>query len=92
MFRGLGDQIYGLGVAVSVTNACPLTCKHCISNASPSGETADSKFQKQLKLFLEHNDFETSQVTLTGGEPFHDLAQLRKLILLMTFFQNFDAL
>jgi MoaA/NifB/PqqE/SkfB family radical SAM enzyme len=80
MFRALGDTDYGVGIAVSVTNSCPLTCKHCISNASPSGERPPEGFANDLSSLLDRNDFETRHVTLTGGEPFHDLKLLKELL------------
>ncbi|MDK4733529.1 radical SAM protein [Rhizobium sp. CNPSo 3490] len=80
MFNGLRGRPYGAGVAVSVTNACPLQCKHCITNSSPKGEQAPDHFPDDLARFLDRNDFETNHVTMTGGEPFHDLPKLIKLV------------
>jgi pyruvate-formate lyase-activating enzyme len=79
MFELDGCLPYGKNVAVSVTNACPLECKHCITNSTPRSDRALPNFETILTKFLARDDLGAVSVTMTGGEPFYDLDQLKQL-------------
>jgi pyruvate-formate lyase-activating enzyme len=80
MFEIEGCPPYGRNVAVSVTNACPLRCGHCITNSSPTTDRAIPNFESVLSNFLDRNDLDVDSVTMTGGEPFYDLDRLTTLV------------
>jgi pyruvate-formate lyase-activating enzyme len=80
MFEIDGCLPYGKNVAVSVTNACPLQCKHCITDSSPHTDPGLPNFEATLTNFLRRDDLGTASVTMTGGEPFYDLDRLIRLV------------
>lgn len=68
---------YGEHIAVSVTNSCPLKCKHCISGSAPDTARGDPALVATFdKLLSEWNVIE--HVTFTGGEPFHYPKKLKE--------------
>jgi organic radical activating enzyme len=72
------DQLpdYGRHLAVSITNACPLQCGHCISNSSPKSRQGFQGLAENFAGFLDLWP-KARHVTLTGGEPFYDLAGMK---------------
>jgi organic radical activating enzyme len=72
-------QNYGRHIAVSVTNSCPIQCAHCISGSSPHTQKGHAGLEAMLARWLELSP-EVEHVTLTGGEPFHDLARLAEFV------------
>lgn len=80
MFKLAGRKGYGHYVAVSTTNACPLTCKHCISNSGPAGDSASEDFGDKILPVLVRGAFNTERVSLTGGEPLLDVEGTAKLV------------
>lgn len=80
MFGAKGAVPFGDFVALSPTNACPLKCRHCISHSGPNGANGGRLFTENLDRFFSENPFQTSRVSLTGGEPLLDLGQARGLL------------
>jgi pyruvate-formate lyase-activating enzyme len=80
MFDVKGGIPYGQNIAVSVTNACPLKCKHCITKSGPRTAGVGADFEGALENFLRRNDLGPSSVTFTGGEPFYDFERLKTFV------------
>jgi len=80
VFKRKGYKEYGHYVAVSTTNACPLTCKHCISSSGPKGETARPDFDDKVLAVLVNGLFNTERVSLTGGEPLLDVDRTARIV------------
>lgn len=72
-------KAYGEHIAVSVTNACPLTCAHCVSSSSPYTEVGSECLPSALGVLLARTP-RIRHVTLTGGEPFKDTARLAEFV------------
>lgn len=68
---------YGEHIAISVTNSCPLQCKHCISGSTPDTARADAGLVDGFIDFLDKWP-RISRVTFTGGEPFHHPKELAR--------------
>lgn len=68
---------YGEHIAISVTNSCPLQCKHCISGSAPDTARADSGLVDSFADFLDKWP-RINHVTFTGGEPFHNPNELTR--------------
>lgn len=62
---------YGSLLAFSITNSCPLKCKHCIVDANSSYESiTDVDYNFYLNQILNLNK-RIEQISITGGEPFY---------------------
>jgi pyruvate-formate lyase-activating enzyme len=62
---------YGQHLSVSLTNRCPLRCKHCFTNASPSnGVDMDIKMVSNIASQLKDLQGTIKDIGITGGEPF----------------------
>lgn len=70
-------DVFGDRLAVSITNRCPIQCEHCISKSSPYTHRGKEGLSKAVSELLS-SDEKYRHITLTGGEPFDDLAVLRE--------------
>lgn len=74
MFSSRTTGYFGEELAISPTNACPLQCSHCISKSGPNADVGAPGLIPAIDEFFEVNKFSTKSVSLTGGEPFLDIA------------------
>ncbi|MCZ7392070.1 MAG: radical SAM protein [Candidatus Methanoperedens sp.] len=65
-------------LGLSVTLACPLTCRHCITNSSP--HIRDQMSIQEAFSYIREAKGIVDHISITGGEPFLDLSRLRTLI------------
>jgi len=70
---------YGRHVAISVTNACPIRCGHCVSGSSPEASKGADDLPRRFAAYLDENP-DVRLVSLTGGEPFLHMTRLRDFI------------
>lgn len=61
--RTVGVKYIGL----SLSNKCNYTCRHCVFNCGPDGE---SLTMEQIKKIIDHFPDDIRLLTISGGEPF----------------------
>ncbi|GGX95737.1 hypothetical protein GCM10007160_24200 [Litchfieldella qijiaojingensis] len=72
---------YGMHIAVSITNKCPLECEHCITKSSPVADDSSKSQVSKLCDDLENLGGNGIKViTITGGEPYLNRNGMRAVI------------
>jgi pyruvate-formate lyase-activating enzyme len=61
-------------IGLSITDACPISCSHCIMGAGPARKTKMSAHEAHgwLKQASEYRNHHITSTVITGGEPFYD--------------------
>lgn len=68
IIHGVKGKYYPAEIHISLTNVCPLHCKHCYKKAGDSN--AFYLNSDKLISFLDLFNGKTPAITLSGGEPF----------------------
>ena len=71
-------------IGLAMTFRCPISCAHCIVRAGPQREEEMSLEEafEWIRQIACYRNGHIKMLSLTGGEPFHDLNRLEKLIIL----------
>jgi organic radical activating enzyme len=69
-------------LGLSITDACPITCSHCIVNAGPhrKGRMKIEELYSWMQQASAYRNGYITSVVITGGEPFYDLPLLRDVL------------
>jgi MoaA/NifB/PqqE/SkfB family radical SAM enzyme len=74
------ESNYGLGILfLGITKSCPLSCEHCYEWDRMHEKDRMTKVQL-LKIVHEYQEFGTTQIQFTGGEPLTRLSEIHYLL------------
>lgn len=68
------------GVAIEVTEKCPLHCEHCCQNSDLQSETMNKELSLEYIINKISEDSEIRYISLTGGEPFLCIESIKSAI------------